>query len=139
MLIEEVPHYRPIVGSAISNDGQWAAVVSPRFDPSTGERLSELFLCDLEHGSERVQVALPDGAEGYSPVFSHDSSTLAFICRSGREETIGTIDLSTSTFKTVWVNETPPLPSAPAQVPLGRAQAQPCCACWAHLDAANVR
>jgi dipeptidyl aminopeptidase/acylaminoacyl peptidase len=112
MQITDVPHYRPIVGSAISNDGRWVAVVSPQFIEATGDRLSHMTLCDLSHGGRSTQIELPEGVEGYSPCFSPDSRQLAFFRRGPDDEAIALITLDDDLSNIRLLPQTPPVPSA---------------------------
>lgn len=78
MKIGDVARYRPVIGTAISNDGRWAAAVVPRLDAKDRRKPPELLLGDLDAGGPFRRLAADDGlTELYAPIFSPDSRKLA--------------------------------------------------------------
>lgn len=78
---KDVARYRPVIGSAISNDGRWAAAVLPRWDRAAGTRPPELLLGDLDARTPFRPLVTDDGVSAlYAPSFSPDSRRLAALC-----------------------------------------------------------
>ena len=81
MRVADVARYRPVIGSAISNDGRWAAAVLPRWDRRAGTRPPELLLGDLDARTPFRPLRTDDGLDTlYAPSFSPDSRKLAALC-----------------------------------------------------------
>ncbi|GMV43105.1 MAG: hypothetical protein AMXMBFR64_48210 [Myxococcales bacterium] len=84
MKIADVARYRPVIGSAISSDGRWAAAVVPRLDRRTRRKGPELLLGDLDARGPFRRLATDDGlTELYAPTFSPDSRRLAALVDEG--------------------------------------------------------
>lgn len=137
----DVARYRPIVSSAISPDGRYAAVAVPSWEPALDARPTKLFLADLDRGGALRAVGGRRAPSHFGPVFAPGGeSLLAFRSGVGATELVA-IDVSAP--------EAPPRvlappPLAPSALGVRGPQGTPCAlgddeAGWRRLFVWGVR
>lgn len=108
----DVARYRPIVSSAISPDGRYAAVAVPTWDPAADARPTKLFLADLDGGGAPKAVGGRGAPSYFGPVFSPDSASLLAFRAVGRATELVAIDVAAPLAPPRVLAAPPPAPSA---------------------------
>ncbi len=78
--VDQVAEHRPIVSCAVSEDGRWAAIASPRYDAVADARPLAAAVLSLDVcGAEWQPLVPPAGATGpvFDPAFAPDSQRIA--------------------------------------------------------------
>lgn len=77
LTLKDVVALAPVVGSTISPDGRWAAIIVPRYDARTQSRPQVLYVADLD--GDRAWRALGEvDATFHDPVFAEDGRLAVF-------------------------------------------------------------
>ena len=108
--ISEWAEYCPIVGSALSDDGRWVAVVSPRVDGTA--RPLWMRARDLDGEAAWSPVGPQGGRSCYCPTFSPDSAHLAGFSDHEGVTSAWSADLHAAGLPARTLLGTPPHPSA---------------------------
>ena len=112
MIPDDVAAYRPIVGCAISDDGQWCAVAVPSHDVEQDDRPLQVYLRSLEAGAPWRPISTGDGARRLGPSFAPGSRRVGMVRVLAGQRHVEVVDLTSDKFEGLLLPGTPALPQA---------------------------